>query len=55
MTAFFAAMCRFRLRLWLKATVSSACGCEPHQIPPLEMFEVGDNLQNGGVIESDEN
>ncbi len=25
-----------------------AGGCEPHQIPPLEMFEVGDSLQYGG-------
>ena len=45
-------MSRFKFRLWLKATVNSACGDVPYQIPPLEMFEVGDSLQNGGVIES---
>ena len=33
--------------------MTAFCGDVPHQIPPLEMSEVSDSLQYGGVIESD--
>ena len=52
-TAFFAAMRHTKFRLWLKATVNSACGNVPLQVPPLERFEISGRWRNGGVIESD--
>jgi len=36
----FAAVSRSKFRL---------CGCEPQQIPPLEMLQFGDRWRNGGV------
>jgi len=38
--------------LWPLFAVGCRCGCDPLQVPPLEMTEVGLGWQNGGIKQS---